>query len=230
VEEVDVVLCPPFTALARVGESLANSRIALGAQNVNGEPRGAFTGEISASMLVDCGCRFCIVGHSERRQVFGETDESIHRKLLSALSHGLKGILCVGETLPERQGNQTWNVVERQLKTALDGIEPQLKETSLALRIIIAYEPVWAIGTGRNATPIQVQEVHGAIRSWLARRWGQEGADSVRIQYGGSVRPENTDELMAQPDVDGVLVGGASLDPQAFVSIVKSVAQRKGTR
>jgi len=224
--EVDLVLCPPFTALAKVGDLIRSSRISLGAQDLHWEAKGAYTGEISPLMLKDLGCRYCIIGHSERRQLMGETDPAVHRKLLAALQHGLTAILCVGETLETRQNGKTWSFVEGQLEKALEGVEPK----QMATQVVIAYEPIWAIGTGHNATPAQAQEIQGAIRSWLAKRIGAALAQTLRIQYGGSVKPENAAEFMIQPDVDGALVGGASLDPKAFVSIVEAATQAKGTR
>ncbi|MBI3332500.1 MAG: triose-phosphate isomerase [Candidatus Omnitrophica bacterium] len=222
-QEVEVVLCPPFTALVTAAELLKGSRILLGAQDAHWEPKGAYTGEVAVPMLKEIGCRYCIVGHSERRQILGETDEMIHQKVRAVLEQGLSAILCVGETLEIRRKGGTLSRVEGQLGAALQGIEP----TRLASRLVIAYEPVWAIGTGHNATPAQAQEVHRAIRSWLSARIGKAAAESVRIQYGGSVKPENAGELMAQPDVDGALVGGASLEPKGFVSIVESTHQAK---
>ena len=221
--DVDIVLCPSFTALSTVGEILKGSSLFLGAQDMHWEPHGAFTGEISPLMLKDSGCRYCIIGHSERRTYFGDTDTVIHRKLLAALEHGLNSILCIGETLPQRQGGKTWEIVKGQLEAAFERVEPD----RIAHSVTLAYEPVWAIGTGQNATPDQAQEVHTSIRAWLIDRIGQSRAQAVRIQYGGSVKPENAAELLSQPDVDGALVGGASLNAKAFISIVKSAALQK---
>ncbi len=221
--QVDVVICPPFTVLQKVGELLRASSISLGAQNVHWESKGAFTGEISAPMLKELGCRYAIVGHSERRQFFGETDGTVRKRLRAALDAGLTGILCVGETLQQRQQGKTWEVIEAQLQAALEGVETVPARSQL----VVAYEPVWAIGTGQNATAAQAQEAHGKIRSWLTGRFAQAAADVIRIQYGGSVKPDNAAELMAQPDVDGALVGGASIDPKAFISIVESTFQAK---
>ena len=218
--EAEVVLCPPFTALAQVAQLLRGSFLLLGAQNAHWEPKGAFTGEVSVPMLKELGCRWCIVGHSERRQYFGETDASVHKRLAAVLAGGLGGILCVGETLEQRQQGRTWQVVETQLRVALEGVEP----AAAAERLVIAYEPVWAIGTGQNATPAQAQEVQAQIRAWLAKRFGQMTGEAIRIQYGGSVKADNAAELMAQPDVDGALVGGTSLEAAAFEAIVKATS------
>ena len=202
----DVLVCPPFTSLAPVADALAGSTVLLGAQNMGYEDEGPFTGEISAPMLKETGARYVILGHSERRNVFGENDELINKKMHKALSAGLIPILCVGEQLAEREDNRTFTVVERQLTGGLRNIAPNTGD------IVIAYEPVWAIGTGRNASPEQAQEVHAFIRKQLKQ-------DS-RILYGGSVKPENVDTLMAQEDIDGALVGGASLKIDSFVRII----------
>ncbi len=226
-QDVDVVLCPPFTALQTVGELIRGSRIALGAQDTHWENSGAFTGEVSPAMLADLGCRYCIIGHSERRQLFGDTDPVIHQKLAAALKQGLQVILCVGETLEIRQGGRTWKTVEGQLQAALEQVDPSM----IAGQITVAYEPVWAIGTGHNATPAQAQEVHASIRCWLAGRTSKGIAlGGIRIQYGGSVKPENAAELLGQPDVDGALVGGASLNAKSFISIIEAAAQTKGSK
>ncbi len=222
-EGADRVLCPPFTALSVVFELIQGSSIELGGQDLYWERSGAFTGEISALLLKDAGCRYCIIGHSERRTLLGETDSVIHLKLLGALEQGLKPILCIGETDQARQAGKSWEVVKSQLEQALEKAEPDRVARSLTL----AYEPVWAIGTGQNATPAQAQEIHAQIRSWLSNRFGKGTAESVRIQYGGSVKPENAGELMAQPDVDGALVGGASLNAKAFTAIVEAALQAK---
>ena len=221
--QVEVVLCPPFTALGRVGELLKGSPIQLGAQNVHWEAKGAFTGEISASMLKELGCRWCVIGHSERRQFFGESDSTVRRRVQTALANELQVILCVGETLQQRQAGKTWAVLESQLQGGLEGVEPK----TAASRLVIAYEPVWAIGTGVNATAAQAQEVHTLIRNWLARRFAPVVAQTVRIQYGGSVKADNAREILIEPDVDGALVGGASLDAKGFASIVQSAAAAK---
>ena len=212
---VDVVIAPPFTALAALGRALDGSRVALAAQNVNPESQGAFTGEIAAGMLLDVGCAYGIVGHSERRSLYAETDDLIARKAAALLALDVRPIVCVGETLAEREAEQTFAVIGRQLAGSLAGLP-----AARAAEIVVAYEPVWAIGTGRTATPQIAQEVHAFIRESLRQPFGA-GAQDVRIQYGGSVKPDNVDSLMAQPDIDGALVGGASLDPAAFARIVK---------
>ena len=215
-EAVDVALCPPFPYLAAVGEAIRASRIGLGAQNMFYESNGAFTGEVSGEMLKDLGCRYVILGHSERRHVIGEGDEWINRKVVKALSDGLEPIFCVGELLSEREANQTFDVVSRQVKIGLEGVS-----RDQARRITVAYEPVWAIGTGKTATPQQAQEVHAMVRELLAKLFGPELAQAMRIQYGGSVKAANAKELMAQKDIDGALVGGASLKAPEFVGIIK---------
>jgi triosephosphate isomerase len=213
--EVEVLVAPPFTALAAVREALKGSAVALGAQNLHWEREGAFTGEVSALMLADLGCTHVILGHSERRQLFAETDEGVARKAASAFTHGLTPIVCVGETLSERESNRTMEVVERQLERALRALSPD----QLA-RSVIAYEPVWAIGTGRTASPGQAQEVHAFIRKRLAGSHGEPASEAARILYGGSVKPDNIGALMAQADIDGALVGGASLAAPSFLKIV----------
>jgi triosephosphate isomerase len=212
----EVLIAPPFTALDVAGEAIAGTRILLAAQNVHGEDKGAFTGEVSAAMLAETGCTHVIIGHSERRQYYGETDAGVNARLRGALRAGLTPIVCVGETLAEREAGSTMAVIERQVRGALAGIDQ-----AGAGRCVLAYEPVWAIGTGRTATPDQAQEVHAAIRKLLAELTGPSVADSLRILYGGSVKADNVDALMAQPDLDGALVGGASLDPAAFTRIVQ---------
>jgi len=216
VKDRDILVCPPFTALYAVSRELEGSNIALGAQNMFYEEKGAFTGEISPLMVKDVGCSYVILGHSERRHIFSETDELINKKVLSAVNHGLIPILCVGETLQEREEDKTKEVIERQVKEGLKG----LNETS---EFVIAYEPVWAIGTGKTATPELAEEVHSFIREILAEMFGKEKADSIRILYGGSVKPENAAGLMSQPNIDGSLVGGASLKAESFAKIVKSI-------
>jgi triosephosphate isomerase len=213
--EAEVAVAPPFTALAAVGEALRGSAVALAAQNMHWEKEGAFTGEVSPVMLRDLGCRYAIVGHSERRQLFGETDDGVARKCVGAFDHGLVPIACVGETLAERDSGRTMEVVERQVERALRELTPDR-----AAALVVAYEPVWAIGTGRNATPEQAQDVHRAIRRLVSRSHGEAPAAALRILYGGSVKPENIGPLMAQPDVDGALVGGASLTAPGFLKIV----------
>jgi len=210
----DVVLAPPYTALERTGRAVAGSRVMLAAQNVNPEEKGAFTGEISPGMLVDLGCAYTIVGHSERRALYGETDDFVARKAAALLAAGIRPIVCVGETLDEREAGRVEEVVGGQLSGSLAEVP-----AARAAEIVVAYEPVWAIGTGKTATPEIAQEVHAFARDRLRALFG-DAADEIRIQYGGSVKPENVAELMAQPDIDGGLVGGASLEPQSFASIV----------
>ena len=214
-DRVDVAIAPPFTALGVAAEELAGSRVGLGAQNLHWESQGAFTGEISAPMLVDAGCRYVLCGHSERRQFFGDTDEWVQRKTRAALAAGLHPIVCVGETLPERESGRTLEVVGRQVRAALSGLTPQQMGS-----LTVAYEPVWAIGTGKTASSAQAQEVHAALRAIL-RELAPSAADAVRILYGGSVKPDNAAELMSQPDVDGALVGGASLKAADFTGIIQ---------
>ncbi len=213
----DVVLCPPFTSLHSVKEVLSDSPIALGAQNLHWESEGAFTGEVSAAMILTSGCRYVILGHSERRQFFGETDEVVRRKLAAALKAGLEPIVCVGETLQQREAGNTNSVVLGQLESALDGIP-----SDDISRVSLAYEPVWAIGTGRTATAEQAEEVHAVLRKWLRYERDEEVAEATRIQYGGSVKPDNAAELFAQENVDGGLIGGASLDADSFAAIVNA--------
>ncbi|MFO0580938.1 MAG: triose-phosphate isomerase [Anaeromyxobacter sp.] len=213
--KVQVAVAPTYTALHAVAQALKGSKVEVAGQNVHWEPQGAFTGEISAPMLSEAGCHHGIVGHSERRQFFGETDETVAKKVGALLKAGVKPIVCVGESLAEREAGKTLAVVDRQVRQGLAGL-PREALASLTL----AYEPVWAIGTGKTATTAQAQEVHAAIRA-LLRELGGDVADSIRIQYGGSVKPENAAELMSQPDVDGALVGGASLKAADFVAIVK---------
>jgi len=222
IQGVEVVVCPSFTALAAVAAQLDGSSVALGAQDLFWEPQGAFTGEVSAPMLVDVGCRYCIIGHSERRQHFGETDEQIRKKLVAAFTHGLIPILCIGETLTQRTQGQTFEIVRSQLMGALKGLSEQELR-----RLVIAYEPVWAIGTGHNATPAEAQEAQAFIRQCLKTMWNAEVAETVRLQYGGSVTAANAAELLQQPDVDGALVGGASLSAESFVAIVKAAVEVK---
>jgi triosephosphate isomerase (TIM) len=211
----DIVIAPSFTALAVAVDAARGSAIEIAAQNLYWEREGAFTGEISAGMLVDAGCRSVIIGHSERRQYFGETDETVHRKTKAALDAGLAPIVCVGETLSEREGNLTDSVLKRQFEKGLGALTPA--EFS---RILIAYEPVWAIGTGRTATPEIAAEAHRHVRSLVAAQFTPEQASALRILYGGSVKPDNVKGLMAQDGIDGALVGGASLDPKSFAAIV----------
>jgi triosephosphate isomerase len=211
----DIVIAPPFTALAAALGAARGSAIGITAQNLYWEREGAFTGEISARMLIDAGCSGVIIGHSERRQYFGETDESVHRKTKAALEAGLAPIVCVGETLSEREGNLTDAVLKRQFEKGLGALTPA--EFS---RILVAYEPVWAIGTGRTATPEMAADAHRHVRNLAAAQFTPEQASALRILYGGSVKPDNVKGLMAQDGIDGALVGGASLDPKSFAAIV----------
>jgi triosephosphate isomerase len=215
-ELIDVVLCPPYTALSEVSEVIADSGIQLGAQDCHWQEEGAFTGEVSCKMLEDIGCKFVIIGHSERRQFFGETNDTVNKKIKAALKAGLTPIVCVGETLGEREKGKTFEVLDDHIKNGLNDLNVQD-----ALRIVIAYEPVWAIGTGKTATPEQAQEAQKYIRDLLVKLYNKDIAENIRIQYGGSVKPENIAELMKQPDVDGALVGGASLELATFSQIVK---------
>jgi triosephosphate isomerase len=212
----EVVVCPPFTALAAAKAALAGTAIGLGAQDMHWEKQGAFTGEVSAPMLRDAGCDYVIIGHSERRQYFAETDETVNKKLHAALAGGLRPIVCVGETLAEREGGETEKVVDRQVRRGLAGLVPEQ-----AAALVVAYEPVWAIGTGRTASSEDANAVCAFIRRLVAELYGKAAGDAVRIQYGGSVKPENIAELMGKSDIDGALVGGASLDAATFAKIVK---------
>ncbi|GMT42563.1 MAG: triosephosphate isomerase [bacterium] len=214
---VDVLVAPPFTSLFAARDAIGSSSIGLCAQNVHWEDKGAFTGEISSGMLRDAGCGWVIIGHSERRQYFGETDETVNKRLKAALKAGLKAIVCVGETLSEREAGKTESVVERQLDGGLEDVG-----ISGSGGIVIAYEPVWAIGTGKTATSRQAQEVHAFIRGRLASRHDGGGSGDVKILYGGSVKPENAAELIGLPDVDGALVGGASLIAEDFSAIIRA--------
>lgn len=214
-DTVDIMIAPPFTALALVSEIVRDTPIGLGAQNLFWEKEGAFTGEISASMLVSAGCQYVIIGHSERRQYFGETDETVNRKLKAAGDASLIPILCVGETEVQREDQKTFSVLDKQIRNGLEGLT--LDEHHA---LVVAYEPVWAIGTGKTATPAQVQEVHAYIRELIEKSFGNMLAKSTRVLYGGSVKPDNVSELMALPDVDGALVGGASLQPETFSKII----------
>ena len=220
---VEVVVCPPFTALAAVAEVLAGSPVGLGAQNCHWEPLGAFTGEVSPVMLAELGCRFVLLGHSERRHVFHETDDEISRKVGAALRHGLQPILCVGETAEERRQGLTFTVVEGQLRAAWAGLS--LEDMG---RCSLAYEPVWAIGTGVNATPAQAAEVHGYLRGLVSQIGSKDLAQTARILYGGSVKTDNAAAITEEPDVDGLLVGGASLQAQSFIAIARKSAAKGG--
>jgi triosephosphate isomerase len=214
-EGVDLAVCPPLCYLEAVGAAVAGSKVALGAQNMYFQPEGAYTGEIAASMLRDLGCRYVILGHSERRHILHETDEEVNKKVHAALAAGLIPIVCVGELLSEREAGRTGEVIRRQFAGSLAGLsEEQVR------KIVIAYEPVWAIGTGKVATPDQAEEVHLDLRKIIAQRYNEAVAQTVRIQYGGSVKADNAAELLRQPDIDGALVGGASLKADQFLGIV----------
>lgn len=215
VDRVELILAPPFTALAAAAEAARNTSVAIAAQNVYFEREGAFTGEISAAMIADAGATHVIVGHSERRRLFGDTDEWVNRKARAAVTAGLTPIVCIGETLAERERAETLAVLDRQIRAALDGLTADQIGAAL-----IAYEPVWAIGTGKNATPAEADEAHRHIRNRLRQWFGGTAADACRILYGGSVKPENIRDLIGLPDVDGALVGGASLDVRTFGEIV----------
>jgi triosephosphate isomerase len=216
-DRVEIAVAPPFPALAAVAKALEGSNIGLAAQNCHDKDSGAFTGEVSASMLKDVGCAYVILGHSERRQFFHETDAGVNAKVQAVLKAGMLPIVCVGETLAEREGGKTLEVVSTQVRGGLKGFS-----AAEGAKFVIAYEPVWAIGTGKVATSRQAQEVHAHIRSLLVELWGQESAGQVRIQYGGSVKPDNAAELLSQPDIDGALVGGASLKSADFAGIIKA--------
>ena len=218
VDGVDLAVCPPSVYLDAVGRAVAGSKVSLGAQNVYHQPQGAFTGEISVSMLRDLGCEYVILGHSERRHVLGETDEDVNQKVHAALGAGLEPIVCVGELLVEREEGRTLEVIRSQFDGSLAGLSAEQM-----LRVVIAYEPVWAIGTGRVASPEQAEEVHLDLRKMLQDRYNEEVADTVRVQYGGSVKPENAAELLSQPNIDGALVGGASLKVDSFMGIVSGL-------
>ncbi len=215
---VEVLVAPPFTSLHAVREAAAGSRILLAGQNMHWEPSGAFTGEISARMLMESGCTHVILGHSERRTLFGEDDATVDRKAQAADLMGLIPIVCVGETLEEREADRTFDVIRTQLEGSLKNF---IKDDRLPFSTVLAYEPVWAIGTGRTATPDQAQEVHRFIREWLEGAFNEGTANLVRILYGGSVKPDNVRDLMARPDIDGALVGGASLKAEAFIPIIR---------
>ena len=216
ISKVDAVICPTFTALVPAAAAIAGSTIGLGAQNMYWEESGAYTGEISTAMLLDAGCQYVIIGHSERRQYFGETNETVNKKVKKALEAGLTPIMCIGETLEEREGNITEKVIKTQVEGGLTGISADdLK------KMVIAYEPIWAIGTGKTASPQQAQDVHAFIRGLLVSLYSQGAADAVRIQYGGSMKPSNADELLQQPDIDGGLIGGAALKADMFLALLE---------
>lgn len=218
---VDVVIAPPFTSLVAASEAAKGSIIGVAAQNMHWEREGAFTGEISAGMVHASGARLVIIGHSERRTLFGETNETVNKKTHAAISGGLVPIVCIGETLEQRDRNETMAVLDRQIKEGLDRITGEQLS-----RLVIAYEPVWAIGTGRNATPAQAGEAHFHIRQRLKQWFGLDASEKCRVLYGGSVKPDNIAKLIAEPDVDGALVGGASLDAKAFASIIAAAQPR----
>lgn len=214
-EQVDVLVCPPFVSIGMAVKYLYDTDIQVGAQNLHFEENGAFTGEISGSMLAESGCNYVIIGHSERRQYFGETDEAVNKRTHKALEHKLAPIICVGESLEQRKAGEHYDLVKKQITAALNAVnEDQV------LDVVIAYEPIWAIGTGETATPEQAQEMHKHIRKTLAGLYTQEAAESVNILYGGSMKPANAQELLSQPDVDGGLIGGASLDADSFSEII----------
>ncbi len=216
VSDVDVMIAPAFTALAATAGALEGSMIAVGAQNLHWESEGAYTGEISPGMIRTAGCRYVIIGHSERRQLFGETDQTVNRKVKAALSAGLIPILCIGETEAEREAEQTFSILDKQVRLGLEGVSLQTPGD-----IVIAYEPVWAIGTGKTATREQAQEAHAFIRELLGKLYGEGMAEVTRILYGGSVKPDNIAALIHMADIDGALVGGASLEPETFARIVR---------
>ncbi len=211
----EIVLAPPFTSLEAVSETIRGTNVSLAAQNLHWEDKGAFTGEISAEMLLDLGCKYVIIGHSERRQYFCETDETVNKKVKQALKKGLLPIMCVGETLNEREAGRLNEIISRQVTGGLKDINAEDMK-----KVVIAYEPVWAIGTGKTATPDQANEVHALIRQQVQSLYGADIAEGLRIQYGGSVTPDNVSQLMAMPDIDGALVGGASLKPESFAALV----------
>ena len=220
IDDVEIVVAPPFTALHAVAEAARNSPIGVAGQNLHWEREGAFTGEISAAMLQEAGAEYAIIGHSERRRLFGETDETVNRRLAAALAARLCAIVCIGETLEEREASQTLDVLDRQIKVGLDGLTGDQ-----AASLVVAYEPVWAIGTGRNATPEQAGEAHTHIRTRIRQWFGGHAADQCHVIYGGSVKPDNIHSLIVLPDVDGALVGGASLDVKGFFEIVSRSRQ-----
>ena len=220
-DKVDVAVCPPFTALGAASKALAGSTIKLGAQNMHFEAHGAFTGEVAADMLKEFSCTYVILGHSERREYFKECNCLINKKVKAVLANGMKPILCVGEKLEEREAGKTLDIVSEQTVKGLEGIS---KED--AKNVVVAYEPVWAIGTGKTATPAMAQEVHAAIRKVLADAFGADVADSIQILYGGSMKPENADALLAEKDIDGGLIGGAALKADSFVALIESATKR----
>jgi triosephosphate isomerase (TIM) len=216
-KKANVIVCPPFTSLSEVGVLLKGTQIKLGAQNLYCEENGAFTGEVSADMLKSVGCEFVILGHSERRVIFDESNDLINKKIKTALAKGLKPIFCIGELLDQREKGETMQVVSRQVEKGLEGIAAEQMKN-----IVIAYEPVWAIGTGKTATPEQAQEVHSFIRELVAKKYSSSVSENIVIQYGGSVKPDNAAELLSQKDIDGALVGGACLNADSFLGIIAS--------
>jgi triosephosphate isomerase len=220
IDDVEIVVAPPFTAVYAAAEAARNSNVAIAGQDLYWEREGAFTGEVSGPMLREAGAEFVIVGHSERRTLFGETDASVNRKMTSAFVSDLTPIVCIGETLDQRERNETFAVLDRQIKQGFDGATAEQMA-----QLVVAYEPVWAIGTGRNATPQQAAEAHGHIRQRLRQWFGNEAAEKCRVIYGGSVKPENIRDIVTQADVDGALVGGASLDLLAFFEMVRNAAK-----
>ena len=220
--QVEVLVCPPFPYLIPVGEIVNGSGVALGAQNASDQKPGAFTGEVAVEMLLDAGCKYVILGHSERRQFFGDTDAIVNKKLKTAVAGGLDVILCVGESKQERDENRTESVLDTQMSGSLAGVD-----AATLAKVVIAYEPVWAIGTGVTATPDQAESAHRYLRNWLASRYNSATAETVRILYGGSVKPDNARELLSLPNVDGALVGGASLKAEQFVPILEAAAAVK---
>jgi len=216
-DKCEVIVCPPFTSLSEVHSLVKDSPVKLGAQNMFFEESGAYTGEISASMLKSVGCEYVILGHSERRTIFGESDEWINNKIKKAIERGLKVIFCIGETLAQREEGETDAVVKNQIINGLQNVTSENLKT-----VTIAYEPIWAIGTGKTASPEQAQEVHAFIRNLIEEIYSKESAENLIIQYGGSVKPDNAASLLSQPDIDGALVGGACLKPDSFLSIIAS--------
>ncbi len=221
ISSLDIVVCTPFTALSETAEVITDSNIALGAQDLYWEEKGAYTGEVSAKMLKDAGCKYVIIGHSERRKYFGETNETVNKKLQAALKSGLLPIVCVGENLQERESGKAFDVVKDHVENSLRSIPGED-----ILKVVIAYEPVWAIGTGKTATPDQAQEIHKFIRTLLNKMYDEKTASMVRIQYGGSVTPDNVEQLVNMEDIDGALVGGASLKKDKFSTLVKKSIKR----
>ena len=221
--KADIIVCPPFTTLSAVVEAAAGSNIKVGAQNIHWAESGAYTGEISAAMLKEAGVEYVIIGHSERRQYFGETDQTVNARVKAALAAGLKPIICIGETDEERTGNRTEEVLATQLAGGLEGLTGET-----VANLILAYEPVWAIGTGKTATPEMAEETHSFIRKFIADKFGAEAAAGVVIQYGGSMKPENAEELVRQADIDGGLIGGAALKADSFAALVKNAIKGAG--